>query len=682
MPLNSRRLESSHFAFYRAYLEGSEALDLPALADRYLDCGRDPRRVRALLRWLQDELAAAARRNGDWEALRLLRLPKYLGQKSDAIESQVTPSLIDFAAEVDPDNVFGEAELIALYRDRHPDIDDRRATKTARLRERRLTALRRLQHITVDAPLPTHSVDGWFDENVVVRMHRAGIVSLQQLCETINGHGVRWYRDIPHLGPIGAARIVRWVQANAISLGDVVPRLRHEPTNGSAGTAIQGRCAIVPLETLAEEGLPNALSGAEGRNRGRSTQPAITASTDVAAVLAWLDAQADSPHTRRAYRTQAERILLWAIVDCGKPLSSLDAHDVGVYRAFMASPPSTWVAPRHTPRWSVRWRPFAGPLTQSSRATASNVLKAMFGWLVKNGYLATDPWRASHEMASDNATADVRDNPRAPVSASAVAAAHEDAIDTRMRLRVERQVGASQWEAVRQYALQSESERDLRAFCMLALSRAAGLRLHELAALHLGDLHLPRDVDASGAVTVVPDGQGAAVQRLAAPRTVAIPSWVVAALQRYLDARGIASGQILKSDRRILFAPIRNADREGRRGADADQIVPAISKAQTPTPPARGAALSAVNPRERRMHPTALTRTISQFLDRVAVSSEPHDLVLAASVRHVRTGDCRHSFLRNALLSATPVVQLQATLGLRSRTTIDAHRRALAASRA
>jgi len=442
----------------------------------------------------------------------------------------------------------------------------------------------------------------------------------------------------------------------------------------------------VPIETLAEEGMPDALSGAEGHNRGAARQATINAANDVAAVLAWLDAQAESAHTRRAYRTQAERIVLWAIVERGKPLSSLDAHDICAYRRFMASPPSSWVAPRHTPRWSVRWRPFAGPLTESSRATASNVLKALFRWLVTVGYLATDPWRASQNIAADLPLEE-----GAPTALpKTVDARQSDGFDTRMRLRVERQVGALQWQAVTHFATQSDSERDLRAFCMLALSRAAGLRLHELAALQLCDVALPSSAStstsASGTVRVVSDVGGDAKDRPSAARKVDIPAWTVAALRRYLDARGVALGRHLQTDQRPLFVPIRDEVREGnaapKQGVEAVVEGATMPNALTLTAPSTQAGPPDSRRVQRRMHPTALARTIGAFLDRVAESAASADAVFAASLRQLRSGDCRHSFLRSALLSATPLAQLQATLGLRSRTSINAHRRAMVASNA
>ncbi|MGQ3179798.1 MAG: hypothetical protein ACT6SC_19585, partial [Blastomonas fulva] len=69
--------------------------------------------------------------------------------------------------------------------------------------------------------------------------------------------------------------------------------------------------------------------------------------------------------TQRSYRKEAERLLLWATLERGKPLSSLTADDVGAYADFLVSPPAAWCGPRHHQRWSPMWRPFEGALSPS-----------------------------------------------------------------------------------------------------------------------------------------------------------------------------------------------------------------------------------------------------------------------------------------------------------------------------
>ena len=62
----------------------------------------------------------------------------------------------------------------------------------------------------------------------------------------------------------------------------------------------------------------------------------ISADTDRDAVLAWLARYADSPNTLANSRREAERLLLWSLLECGKPLSSLTHEDLLVYQRFEA----------------------------------------------------------------------------------------------------------------------------------------------------------------------------------------------------------------------------------------------------------------------------------------------------------------------------------------------------------
>ena len=86
-----------------------------------------------------------------------------------------------------------------------------------------------------------------------------------------------------------------------------------------------------PIESLvvAEE-----LSGRVGSNRSPGHRQ-ISADTDREALLAWLARSADSPNTLANSRREAERLLLWALVEAGRPLSSLTHEDLLVYQRFL-----------------------------------------------------------------------------------------------------------------------------------------------------------------------------------------------------------------------------------------------------------------------------------------------------------------------------------------------------------
>lgn len=89
--------------------------------------------------------------------------------------------------------------------------------------------------------------------------------------------------------------------------------------------------SVAPIECVA---LPRELDGTFGRNRAKTPHPQISAQNDVDAVKAWLARFADTPTTFNSYRKEAERLLLWSVVERGKSLSSLTHEDLLAIRHF------------------------------------------------------------------------------------------------------------------------------------------------------------------------------------------------------------------------------------------------------------------------------------------------------------------------------------------------------------
>lgn len=155
---------------------------------------------------------------------------------------------------------------------------------------------------------------------------------------------------------------------------------------------------LAPLELAS---LPELLDGSNGSNRARHGHAQIAAQNDVDAVKAWLARFLDSRPTFDSYRKEAERLLLWATIERGKPLSSLTHEDLLVYKRFLADPQPAerWVmkAGRKCARSDPDWRPFAGPLAPTSQRQAGIILNTMFSWLVNAGYLAGNPLSLSRQ---------------------------------------------------------------------------------------------------------------------------------------------------------------------------------------------------------------------------------------------------------------------------------------------
>ncbi len=394
-------LTRQHFALYRGYLDGVAEVQLHA---SYGDSSADVRTTRRLIAVLRDTLSVLARRAHDVEAARLLRLrPGSIPQFDTSAAS--APSLEAFRERVDPDGVFTEAELLALFEDEYPEgaspSVDRRAARNARLRRRQADALARMEANLAHDPHPDHPVDGWFEPPVAQRLAAAELSTIGDVIALVEAKRHRWYTHVPRLGPKGAQRVVDWLRLNAQALSHtisplaVIPRRQWPDSLSDRADARSGAVTVAPLEALY---VPASLDGSKGTNRATGSFP-----TDSAAIHAWLAARSASEHTMRAYRREAERLLLWALVEKQKPLSSLDTSDCSEYLAsFLADPQpaARWIASGRVERQLAGWRPFVGPLSDRSRETARSILLALCEWLVQTGYLASNPFSGIDRIAA------------------------------------------------------------------------------------------------------------------------------------------------------------------------------------------------------------------------------------------------------------------------------------------
>jgi hypothetical protein len=149
---------------------------------------------------------------------------------------------------------------------------------------------------------------------------------------------------------------------------------------------------IPPIEIAR---FPSELSGEKGSNRADVGRVKIEAQNDVDAIKTWLARFVNTSSSYSNYRKEAERLLLWSIIECKKPISSLTHDDLQTYQRFLADPQprEQWLAKpgRKWPRFDPEWRPFVGPLSATSQRQSITILNTLFSWLVKIGYLASNP---------------------------------------------------------------------------------------------------------------------------------------------------------------------------------------------------------------------------------------------------------------------------------------------------
>ncbi|PXX04225.1 site-specific recombinase XerD [Paraburkholderia tropica] len=188
----------------------------------------------------------------------------------------------------------------------------------------------------------------------------------------------QWWKFVPGLGAASALVIEAFVAA--------WPAL----TEKARALIVAGRQSpIVPRESISR---PNEVDGSEDTVRAPAATCTLDATNDYQAVQTWL-ALHESPATQRAYRKEAERLILWAIVERRRTLSALTTEDAIAYRAFLRhpSPHSRWVGPVR-PRMSPDWRPFNGSLSARSVGHALSIIGALFRWLIEQRYVLANPF--------------------------------------------------------------------------------------------------------------------------------------------------------------------------------------------------------------------------------------------------------------------------------------------------
>ena len=153
-----------------------------------------------------------------------------------------------------------------------------------------------------------------------------------------------------------------------------------------------------------------------------------SAQTDLEAVSAWLELHRSPEATFRAYRKEAERLLLWC-ADQQLRLADFTVEAAARFKAFLRDPQpaAKWclqTESRHledgseNPAYSgVRkisrtlpsgepnpaWRPFVAGLSETAARYAEGVLFGLFEYLVTVGWLRANVWRVARSKGKKKA---------------------------------------------------------------------------------------------------------------------------------------------------------------------------------------------------------------------------------------------------------------------------------------
>ncbi|NUZ09111.1 phage integrase family protein [Piscinibacter koreensis] len=501
-----RKLSSGHFAFMRSVVQG---IDARKSWDRYLRVEgehTDLRRVRSTIAWIRSEFAAAARREMKPGTARLV-----LFDATELKETVALPSLEEFAIARGLED-FSQAEQQEAYVEAY-GTGTPKASRRARLIARQLEALRWLEQLVAQEPGAQDEVGAWFAPTLAARLEKGGMRTLADVVARINGVGARWWTAVPGVGDLKASRIVEWLRlhegSTGLRLGDHVATRRTKLQPVQLEAVVPRATAIVPFEKFV---LPAEVDGRHGLYRAPQHQCMLAAQNDYEAIGAWLATlhvpKDKASATYRAYRKEAERLLLWAIVEHGKPLSSLSVEDANAFKAFLAAPPVRWCGPRHRQRWSPLWRPLEGPLSAGALRQSLIILRSLCGFLVSQNYLIGNAFEGLSLPRQEG---------RAIGSRRTLTFAQWDFLQARM-----------------DEAPQDEfARRRARAIRWLY---ATGLRLSEIAGAKLGDLQRVSYRDAKGNDQT--GWQLAVVGKGEKPRDVPVQDYLVEELSGELERHG------------------------------------------------------------------------------------------------------------------------------------------------
>ncbi len=575
----TRRVHVGHFAFVRAVIQG---LSVESSFNRYLkmdEDGEGPRSGIATIRWLRSEFVAAARKQARPGTARLLAI--------DVRQIPTIPTKLPDAdarvAKDDFEDVSG-SDVLRAYEQSPLSRAGDKLNRRVRLMDKQLEALTWLEQLIAQRPQPGDGCGAWFSDRLDRQLGAAGIFTLAQLAEHINGLGRHWYRSIKSIGPTKAKRLEAWLREHGtelrLTLGQHVTVARSRLYPEELNQLVRPATALRPLEKFI---VPAELDGSQGAYRQPQARCLMRARNDYDAILAWLQAKpAMSPeaqeakrrrrgraapttpaapagglvapdawlstlsHTQRAYRKEAERFLLWAILERGKPLSSMTTEDCTAYRDFLANPPLDWCGPRGRERWSPLWRPFEGPLSVSARRHATTILKNLYSFLTAQNYLMGNPWSG---VAMPRALGRRLDTSRSFSEAQ--------------WMFILRQF--EEWDAARPEGVE-QPEAELRLLFILNFLYTTGLRLSEAVHARVSDLRWVEYPPGQGQhkptegweLTV--EGKGGKL------REVIVPTAIVELLKLYLAKRGLGSDlNSAGAQAAYLFGPLQQPSEAARR---------------------------------------------------------------------------------------------------------------------
>ncbi len=411
--------------------------------------------------------------------------------------------------------------------------------------QRALTALNQFSALPCPVPALDHAVSQWFPLNVCEALP-LGVNTLSELIDHLEAlfaqDGACPDRLKPHLNTL-----TRFFDSHASPLGY---QLNQKPQPPALPVPL---AQVAPLERVF---IPYELNGEHGSNRSRELCR-IDANHDLAAINSWLSLKDGNALTYQAYKKELERLLLWAVLERGKALSSLNTDDCKAYVHFLktlTTEQTQWVTTEPANKNYGKWKPFVyRPKTRSEAAStpdlthspppvlspksinfAKTVISSCMTWLVKQQYLQHNNFE---------------DIPSIKFA------------QTRVQTQ-NRAFTLKQMQLILGFAQTLSQQQNLdylahrRLVFILKLAFHTGLRIHELAAASFGDIECLEGEPVDHYFLNV-------LGKNSKQRKTSLPAILIDELQAYLKARGLPTHLDFLPDQAPLIPRLR--DKTGRK---------------------------------------------------------------------------------------------------------------------
>jgi len=285
----------------------------------------------------------------------------------------------------------------------------------------------------------------------------------------------------------------------------------------------------IDLEPLPDPALdPNRAAASRpdvGIFGGMHDEPVTSATSDAELAREYISHGELSQKSIANLQKELFRFLTWCREEAHKRFAQLTVADLNAYKEFIRNPPPEWVCTTKWPRSDARYRPFTGPLSDTSRRQAMIAIKGVLAFAEHTGYLRRNPARLVRNVRAPHASRITRYlSPQAIAYALAAAEARPGDSEATARQR----------------------ERDR--FLLIAFAQT-GARLNEIVSASMGSIY--SEGDGRWWIDVLGKGNK--------PRRLPLPPATLAAYRDYRRAYGLLP-QTGRADRMPLVLSSRTRE--------------------------------------------------------------------------------------------------------------------------